>query len=582
MKLPRSARLTIAEPTLEASMTLAEGEPPRGAYVDSYELRLAGNTIWLSFTPDGQLTEFKVNKSNVTPRRHKLFLDGPCYLTPWLQAGDQGRVTYQPVIQPLRIDTPQYASRAREVLVSQLASALRYFFHGNTSDEKLKGFGRSLRIGTREEMFSQFKSIDGGAHFKERVASLKPVNQNFHAVADHAIAAMTPYLLQAIDQRVADFMSRVTYLAPLRATAERSYRVQDLSVSEVDPRGDNLAMFLRSLSEEESNSFAAFTREYLGFESKIRIEGIHAGILVKEPGSGRHMNLVDIGFGFSQVLPLTAILWSTCCRRARAGNRPTSILTIEQPELHLHPAHQAKLAPMLAGALLESRKIKRDIRLMIETHSEAIINGLGMLIHDNMIAAPDVQIVLFEQDDETRYTTVRLAGYDDDGALRDWPFGFFAPVADEQFMLIRIDRSSVDDALGSTESSTRTLGCIENLLAAHHSRKHVLSFNIDALRKLSTAASRLSERARAAIGKIKGDWAEIEGLRKAILWHLEIGIGTAYNGKASTCEGRHVIRVHMHHFEDFERAGCSVLLGENHTDARLYAAMGRAFVAFRR
>ena len=258
-----------------------------------------------------------------------------------------------------------------------------------------------------------------------------PKDDRFAAIVNRTVARNIPWILDAADQQVADFMSRVAYLAPLRATADRSYRVQDLAVNDVDPDGKNLAMFMRSLSEAEMQSFAAFTREHLGFESKIQILGLHAEILVKEPGSDRHINLVDIGFGYTEVLPLMAILWSTCCREPTNGNKPASILAIEQPELHLHPAHQAKLAAVIVDAWRTSRDAKREVKIMVETHSEGLVNKMGDLIQDGAIAASDVQIVFFDQDPETRETEIVLTGYTKDGALNDaWPFGFFSPVAD--------------------------------------------------------------------------------------------------------------------------------------------------------
>lgn len=79
---------------------------------------------------------------------------------------------------------------------------------------------------------------------------------------------LSPYILQATDSVLAHFMSRVAYLAPLRVSAERAYRVTNLAVDEVDPDGKNLAMLLCSTPEVES--FATFTREALGFETQVR------------------------------------------------------------------------------------------------------------------------------------------------------------------------------------------------------------------------------------------------------------------------------------------------------------------------
>lgn len=431
VKLPKSKLLTLGDLVFDIGMTLTGGEPPRGAHVQSYDIRVEDNQVQLQFAPDGVLQKLNVNGADLLPRSVALVLDGPAFLIPSLQVGTRGKVSYRPAMPSFLPESIKYRSRARSVLLQGLMRALRAFLHGNTSDQKVKAFASSLRIGTRDAMLSQFKALDGGNYFDERARHIKPDSRWVLSVVNHTIAAMVPFVLEALDQEIAEFMARANYLAPLRATAERSYRIQDLSVGEVDPRGDNLAMFLRSLSTNDVKSFASFTHEHLGFESSVRATGIHAEILVKESDEGKHMNLVDVGFGYSQVLPLTAILWSTCCRDPSDGRTPTSLLAIEQPELHLHPAHQAKLAQMLVGAYLESRKADREVRLVVETHSEALVNGLGMLIHEGKLNASDAQIVLFDQDAATRQTIVRLAGYDDDGALCDWPFGFFAPVADD-------------------------------------------------------------------------------------------------------------------------------------------------------
>lgn len=255
---------------------------------------------------------------------------------------------------------------------------------------------------------------------------------------------IAPVLLNAADHILADIMSQVAYLAPLRVSAARAYRIQNLAVDEVDPDGSNLAMFLRALSAEENASFATFTRDALGFETKVTTTGLHAEILVQGGGAKQFTNLVDVGFGFSEVLPLAAILWASCIQPAMNGREPAPIVAIEQPELHLHPAHQAKLARMLVEAVTRSRgsagersgAAAKGSSLLVETHSESLINGIGKLIYEGEIKANEVQIVLFDQDDDTGETTVRLAGYRESGALRDWPYGFLSPVAERRAPLV--------------------------------------------------------------------------------------------------------------------------------------------------
>jgi hypothetical protein len=351
-------------------------------------------------------------------------------LLPTLEPVEIGKVIYPPILS-LGSDPVTYRTGSWNALLPALSSAMDSLFHGKTSGGKIDWIADQMRIGSPDAMLAHLKSLDGGGPFKKKVASIRSSDSDlFQGIIDYTFAYLSPYILEAVDRQVAEFMAGVTYLGPLRSSAERIYRLQELSVDEVDPDGKNLAMFLRSLSPSESASFTAFTRTYLGFESTIRTEGLQAEILVKEPGADRLLNLVDVGFGYTEVLPITATLWSTCVRAPNARRRRTSLLAIEQPELHLHPAYQAKLARMIVGAHLESRKAQREVRIMVETHSEGLVNGLGELVYEKLINPSDVQIVLFDQNESTRQTSVRFAGYDDEGALRDWPFGFFAPVAD--------------------------------------------------------------------------------------------------------------------------------------------------------
>jgi predicted ATPase len=149
-------------------------------------------------------------------------------------------------------------------------------------------------------------------------------------------------------------------------------------------------------------------------------------IHVRATDAPHEVNLADAGFGYSQMLPLIALMWSAHQRSARAHRAGEQVLVaMEQPELHLHPAHQARLADMFASVAVASGG---RVRLMIETHSEAMVNRFGELIGEGRIGADQVQLAVFEHEESRQITRVRFAGYNADGSLTaDWPFGFFAP-----------------------------------------------------------------------------------------------------------------------------------------------------------
>lgn len=222
----------------------------------------------------------------------------------------------------------------------------------------------------------------------------------------------------------------VKYIAPLRATAERFYRIQHLSVNEVDQNGTNLPSFLDSLSDGQIKEFQNWTKENFNFFVKISKVGGHYSIKVSLQ-DGIDINLSDMGFGYSQILPILTQLWYSSTRydrnrRIRLGN-VQKIIVIEQPELHLHPEFQAKFTNMLTKVLKYAKDNQIDLKIIIETHSDIIINRLGDLVLDEKINSDQINIVIFDKESEELPTNISLAKYDDNGNLINWPLGFFQP-----------------------------------------------------------------------------------------------------------------------------------------------------------
>jgi predicted ATPase len=220
----------------------------------------------------------------------------------------------------------------------------------------------------------------------------------------------------ARDSLTASF-SHIRYTKPLRASAERYYRTQGLSVEEIDPQGTNLAMFLNDLSPRAAAQFSAWTKKNLGFSIESKTTEGHVSILVSD-SAGSKTNMADTGFGFSQVAPILAQVWQ--CMQAR--NSPSPFLfVIEQPELHLHPHMQSKLASLFSSVANENPHIK----FMIETHSEVFINQFGNAIDNDTISASDIGIYIFEKDSDSEKTLISQSYFDKNGFLEQWPYGFF-------------------------------------------------------------------------------------------------------------------------------------------------------------
>jgi len=230
------------------------------------------------------------------------------------------------------------------------------------------------------------------------------------------------------------YFSNVYYIAPVRATAERYYRLRNAAVNEVDCRGKNLPVFLNSLKNEQFKRFQDWTHTNLGFEVEKSLSEGHVSLKIRKNGQDKAVNLSDTGFGYSQILPIVTQLWYiTDARnkrqqfRARTASEvivPVTI-AIEQPELHLHPALQAKLMDVIAKIATE-----KNVRFIIETHSETIINRIGTLIDKGKFNNNDVEITIFDKQFGEERTCVKKSTFDEEGYLKDWPIGFFEPEED--------------------------------------------------------------------------------------------------------------------------------------------------------
>lgn len=154
---------------------------------------------------------------------------------------------------------------------------------------------------------------------------------------------------------------------------------------------------------------------------------------IKEKGKQSH-NLIDVGFGYSQFLPLIVKIWKTIYvdmpndAAIDGENRRNKehVILMEQPELHLHPKLQDKLGRVLAQTVRFCNDKKYDVRFLVETHSEAIINAIGSEIAVNGLNPDSVNVLLFNAKSEGMDRYVEKAYYSKDGYLMNWPIGFMS------------------------------------------------------------------------------------------------------------------------------------------------------------
>ncbi len=118
---------------------------------------------------------------------------------------------------------------------------------------------------------------------------------------------------------------------------------------------------------------------------------------------------VHCGFGITQVLPIIVAALS-----ATKG----SIFLIENPEVHLHPAGQALMGQFLADVS------RSGVQVIVETHSDHILNGVRRSVRSERIPAEGVTIHFFRQR-TPEAVQVLSPTLDSSGSIDFWPQGFF-------------------------------------------------------------------------------------------------------------------------------------------------------------
>ncbi len=247
-------------------------------------------------------------------------------------------------------------------------------------------------------------------------------------------------LIKSIGPALLDELGRIIYLGPVRRLAQRDYVWAGRMPAHI---GDDGAKAVDALIASGVARHAAKKRnqpvpvEAQLFEQTIRWlkdMNLADGLSIRALGNSaryelliengdQFSNLKDVGVGVSQVIPvIVAALFA----------QPGHIVIVEEPESHLHPLAQSKLADLLAQVSKE-----RNVQFIVETHSEHLFRRMQTLIAKQQITPEDAAMYFVERDGKA--ARMRPLELDDFGRLKNWPEGFFG------------------DALGETREQARLM-----------------------------------------------------------------------------------------------------------------------------
>jgi predicted ATPase len=253
----------------------------------------------------------------------------------------------------------------------------------------------------------------------------------FSAAALNKLGAQAD-LIKPIGPALLDELGRIIYLGPVRRLAQRDYvwagrmpahigddgaKAVDVLIASGVARQSALKRKLSLPADAQlfENTIYWLKEMNLADGLAIRTLGSSARYELIIENEGQASNLRDVGVGVSQVIPvIVAALFA----------QPGHIVIVEEPESHLHPLAQRKLAELLAQVSKE-----RNVQFIVETHSEHLFRRMQTLIAKQQITPKDAAMYFVER--EGKAARMRPLELDEFGRVKNWPEAFFGDALGE-------------------------------------------------------------------------------------------------------------------------------------------------------
>ncbi len=191
-------------------------------------------------------------------------------------------------------------------------------------------------------------------------------------------------------------LPRSRSLAPVRVRPERTY---DPGGEDFQPEGGHIPFLLSRILREKDHKQRQALLDGLVVYGKE--SGLFDSVSVRNLGdpdqladpfqlqvtlAGHSVNLIDVGYGVSQALPV--IVESVLAAKQRR-------LLLQQPEVHLHPRAQAALGTFFATLVGNS-----DRQFVVETHSDYLLDRVRQEVAKKTLKPEQVMILFFDRQGE--------------------------------------------------------------------------------------------------------------------------------------------------------------------------------------
>jgi len=262
-------------------------------------------------------------------------------------------------------------------------------------------------------------------------------------------------ILEAVQRDLQIALESIEYLGPLRTPAKRYYLTPLDTNPHMDPAGEFLPYVFKDLSQGKRyiinymppgeveikknvslvsavNSWIHYirtgsTEEIDSRHSEIEYEQTKVVLEFKIKGASgdEQYALADSGFGYSQILPILI-------RGLISGAGSTII--VEQPELHLNPALQIRLAEFLVSLTKAGKQV------IVETHSEHIVNMIRVLVAEDQSGDLSKKSKIYYIDNLVGGPCIHELSIDPNGMIPKWPQSFFGEAANLTGRLLRAQK----------------------------------------------------------------------------------------------------------------------------------------------
>lgn len=189
-------------------------------------------------------------------------------------------------------------------------------------------------------------------------------------------------------------------------------RNDSLPTNSIGTKGENLLNALSHQSQEFMNYVEKCLSKIMkGAAVKILdTSATRLELMLNSRDGDKIFRPVNVGFGYSYVLPV--IVGTLLAEKG-------SVVIVENPEAHLHPGAQSRIMEFLI-----EQSEKKDLQLIIETHSDHVVNGMRISMKKDILKPSDGIIQHFAYTEKAISPEITCITCDAKGNLSDYPEDF--------------------------------------------------------------------------------------------------------------------------------------------------------------